>query len=246
MYSTHILVLHFTCTTHICLLYKGTLMYILDYEIQYNISVFLTWYQSHCSDLFLAVLSLLVLLHSQHRFRCHNSHRSLSSLNLQHLPAVVLEFRTCNRCRWGVLHHTDYCTCHHRRLYCSNCISRGITKIIFSQSTHRWKPRSHRRRHAPSRAAQRFCVNAPRVVLSFSWRHPWRHQCHVNPSYISIQSSTDISATSSCWHHSLTVNRIIDFERWLFSKVDFFNPGSPYLVFHIDFIFAVCFYILCL
>ena len=57
-------------------------MYILVLE-KYNIihSVFLTWYQSHCSDIFLAVLSLLVLLHSQHRFRRHSSHRSHSPLN---------------------------------------------------------------------------------------------------------------------------------------------------------------------
>ena len=38
----------------------------------------------------------------------------------------------------------------------------------------------------------------------------------------------------------------IDFDRWLFSMVDFFNPGSSYPVFHVDFIFAVCFCILCL
>ena len=173
-------------------------MYILDYEIQYNLSVFLKWYQSHCSDLFLAVLSLLVLLHSQHRFRCHNSHRSLSSLNLQHLPAVVLEFRTCSRCCWGVLHHIDYCMCRHRRLCCFDCISRGITKIVFSRSTRWWKPRSHWRRHAPLCAAKRFCVSAPRTFLNSSWHHSWRHQCHISLSYVSIQSSADVNATSSC------------------------------------------------
>ena len=114
-------------------------------------------------DHFLAVLSLLVLLHSQHRFCRHNSRRNLSSLNHQRLPVVVLEFRTCSRCRWGVLHSTDYCTCCHRRLYCSDCISRGITMIIFSRSTCQWKPRSHRSLHAPSRASQRFFVSASRI-----------------------------------------------------------------------------------
>ena len=182
-------------------------MYILDYEIQYNLLVFLTWYQSHFSDLFLVVLSLLVLLHSQHRFCRHNSRRSLSLLNLQRLPAIVLKFRTCNHCRWGVLHRTDYYTCHHRRLYCSDCISRGITKIDFSRSTDQWKPRSHQRRHTPLRAAQRFCVSASHAILSSSWRHPWRHQCHISPSYISIQSSADVSAPSSYWRHSLTPDR---------------------------------------
>ena len=53
----------------------------------------------HYFDLFLAVLSLLVLLHSQHRFRRHNSRRSLLPLNLQRLPTIVLEFQTCSRCR---------------------------------------------------------------------------------------------------------------------------------------------------
>ena len=59
-------------------------------ETQYNHSVFLTWYQSHCSDFFLAVLSLLVLLHSQHHFRHHNKRCSLSPLNLRRLPSLSL------------------------------------------------------------------------------------------------------------------------------------------------------------
>ena len=35
-------------------------------------------------------------------------------------------------------------------------------------------------------------------------------------------------------------------DRWLFSNVDFFRLGSSYPVFRVDFIFAVCFCILCL
>ena len=68
-------------------------------------------------------------------------------------------------------------------------------------------------------------------------------------AYISIHSSTDVIATSSCWlltALTLTVDFCLWPGRWLFSKVDFCNPGSPYLVFCIDFIFAVCFCILCL
>ena len=42
------------CTTHICLLYKGTHVYSIISEIQYNHSVFLTWYQSHCSNFFVS------------------------------------------------------------------------------------------------------------------------------------------------------------------------------------------------
>ena len=67
-------------------------MYIFSWRntIYTNLPVFLTWYQSHNSDLFLAVLSLLVLFHSQHRFCHHNSHCSLSLLNLRCLPSLSL------------------------------------------------------------------------------------------------------------------------------------------------------------
>ena len=145
------------------------------YEIQDNLPVFLAWYQSHCSDLFLVVLSLLVLLHSKHRFCRHNSRRSLSLLNLQRLPAIVSEFWTCSHCRWGVLHHrllhmsSSACVLHF--WYVS---PRGITKIFFSWSTRQLKPHSHWAA-TPSCASQRFCVSVPRAVLSSNWRHSWRH-----------------------------------------------------------------------
>ena len=185
-----------------------------------------------------------MLLHSQHRFRRHNSCCSLLPLNLWRLLAVVLEFRTCSCCRWGVLHRTDYCTCRHRRSYCSDCISRGITKIVFSWSTRWWKPRSHRRRHVPSCVAQRFCVSAPHTVLSSNWHHLWHHQCH---STLATSASSHLLTLVPRhpadrwprWLEPLTLTT-----RWLFSKVDFFSPGSPYLVFCVNFIFAVCFCIL--
>ena len=160
----YLLIYHIYCTTHFAFYIKDTYVYSIDWEIQYNIPVFLTWYQSYCSDIFLAVLSLLVSLHSQHCFRRHNSRRSLSLLNLQRLPAVVLEFWTCIRCRWGVLHCTDYYMCRHRRLYCSDCIYRGITKIVFSRSTRRWKSRSHRSLHAPPKDS----MSAPHALHSLT------------------------------------------------------------------------------
>ena len=49
----------------------------------------------------------------------------------------------------------------------------------------------------PSRTTQRFCVSAPCAVLNSNWRHLWRHQCHISPSHISIQSYADVNATSS-------------------------------------------------
>ena len=149
-----------TCTTHICLLYKGIACIFILYEIQYNYSVFLTWYQSHCSDLFWVVLSLLVCLQSQHRFRHHSSRRSLSPLNLRRLSAVVLGFRTCSRRCQGVSHCTDHCPLHLRCKYCSVYVCKGTTEIVLCRSTQSWKPRPQRRLHAPPRAAKRFCLEA--------------------------------------------------------------------------------------
>ena len=96
-----VLVLYFICTAHICIIYKGTDVYSLIKKYNTNHLVFLTWYQSHYSNLFLTVMSLLVWLPFQYRFRHHNSRRNLSPLNLQRLPVVVLEFQTCSCCRWG-------------------------------------------------------------------------------------------------------------------------------------------------
>ena len=172
-------------------------MYILSLE-KYNTIAFsiLTWYQSHYFDLFLTVLSLLVLLHFQHRFRRHNSCCSLLLLILQRLPKVVFGFRTCSRCRWGVLHHTNPCRCHYCREYCSDYVSVGITKIVLRQSTRWWKPRSHWRYHAPSLATQIFCAQAHTflaLTAFFTRLHAlacarfapvdvsprWCHHCHV-------------------------------------------------------------------
>ena len=78
----------------LCLLYKrhSCIFYYLrntiqSFSISNMVSELLLWPFS------LAVLSLLVLLHSQHRFRRHNSCCSLLPLNLQCLPAVVFGSR---------------------------------------------------------------------------------------------------------------------------------------------------------
>ena len=126
------------------------------------------------SLVFIGVTSL-VLLHSQHRFRHHNSRHNLLPLNLRRLRAIVFGFQTYSRCRWGVLHCRNYCTSCLRRVYCSNYISRGITKIVLHRSTCRWKPCIHQRPHTPSRAAQSFYISTPRAVLTSNWRHLWRH-----------------------------------------------------------------------
>ena len=47
----------------LCLIYKGTHVYFITDEIQYNLLVFLTWYQSHCSN-FLVPCSLVLSVFS--------------------------------------------------------------------------------------------------------------------------------------------------------------------------------------
>ena len=65
----------------------------------------------------------------------------------------------------------------------------------------------------------------------------WRHLPH-HPLTSSATTLADVivEQTVDC----------VDFDRWLFLRVDFFSPDSSYLVFRVDFIFAVCFCILCL
>ena len=142
-----------------------------------------------------------MLLHSQHRFHRHNSHRSLLPLNLRCLPAVVIGFQTYSRCRREVLHRIDHCTSHHRHEYYSNYISAGITKIVLRRSTRWWKPHSHRRSHAPSHTTQSFCVKAHTpYALSSAPTDITRDVIRAMSAlaYVSIQSSADIIATSSC------------------------------------------------
>ena len=72
--------------------------------------------------------------------------------------------------------------------------------------------------------------------------------CQVSPADVSLRWRHHFHVI--CWRHSPAANVIVDhgvdFDRWLFSNVDFFSPGSSYPVFRVDFIFAVCFCILCL
>ena len=96
--------------------------------------------------------------------------------------------------------------------------------------------------HAPPSSATRLHVPSLAVKL----RHASSRACtrQFSPANVSPR-----------WHHlprhlltsSLTRQfTCVDFGRWLFFRVDFFSLGSSYPVFCVDFIFAVCFYILCL
>ena len=57
-----------------------------------NLLVFLTWYQSHRSDFFLVVLSLLVLFQTHNCFRLYNCCCSHSPLNLWRVSVIISGF----------------------------------------------------------------------------------------------------------------------------------------------------------
>ena len=213
-----------------------------------------------CSLIFISVTPFFF----QHRFRHHNNRRSLSLLNLQRHPAVVLGFRTCSRRCWGVSHCIDHCRSHHCYKNCSNYSFEATTEIILRRSTKPWKPQRRQRPHAPPRTAQSFCT------VDHALHEPSRASriCHVSPraatclhapahaSFLLLTSALgDIICYVIYWRHLLHIcwrHRWLD--RWLaltltvdfFLRVDFFNPGSSYPVFRVDFIFAVCFCILCI
>ena len=87
LYSTH------TCTTQFTS-YIKELMYIL-LLVKYNTihSVFLTWYQSHCSDLFLVVLSLFGVTPNSQLLPLSQLQCSHSPLNLRRLSVIISSSR---------------------------------------------------------------------------------------------------------------------------------------------------------
>ena len=198
-------------------------MYILSREIEYNYSIFLSWYQSHYSNIFLAILSLLVLLHSQHYFHHHNISCNLSPLNLRHLPVVFLGFRNCKHHHWGVPHRKDHCSSHHRLEHCSNLFSAGTTEIVLCQSTQPWKSRSQRSANAPTCAATVICVesHAPHAPPPISVVLPLTLTCHLCKSracwrhywYHSATSTLIANIIRLC--HSLTSSSLASSDNWL-------------------------------
>ena len=103
--------------------------------------------------------------------------------------------------------------------------------------------------YAPSCALTRLHALAD-VIVDVIHVSPCLHRCwrHL------LASAADVTClhqplTSSFDYGDLTVDfsrLIIDFDCWLFSRVDFFSLGSSYPIFRLDFIFAVFFCILCL
>ena len=135
-------------------------------------------------------------------------------------------------------------------------------EISFSSDLPRASTRhqkSRRHWHAPSRAAN--IAHVPSRASNF--RHA--PACARVPlltsalgdviCHVITTSSADVICHGIRWRHlprhpltssatapaDVIVDQTVDFDRWLFLRVDFFNPGSFYLVFRVDFIFAVCF-----
>ena len=159
----------------LCLLYKrhSRIFYYLkntiqSFSISNMISELLLW------PFFLTVLSLLVLLHSQHRFHHHNSRCSLLPLNLRRLPVVVFGFGpTTAIVEESYTAQTIACV----------IIAVNITSITFLQVSLRSSCTNlhvggslaviEDRTCCPKLLRQIPCT--PHVVLSSSWCHPWRH-----------------------------------------------------------------------
>ena len=94
---------YFTCIAHLYLYYTLLVLHIYSFyiryrciffhqKIQYNLSVFLTWYQSHRSNFFLAVLSSLVLFQTHNCFCLYNYCCSHSPLNLWCISVIISDF----------------------------------------------------------------------------------------------------------------------------------------------------------
>ena len=124
--------------------------------------------------------------------------------------------------------------------HCSKALFRwSCTRRAFHAPLHIWvlshaPPRAVTSGHASSRALTRLNLLVDVIHISPRLHYCWRHL---------LASAADIIF----WLWGLTVDFDwdVDFDRSLFSKVDFFSLGSPYLVFRVDFIFVVCFCILC-
>ena len=125
MYSTH------TCTTYSTSYIKT----LIRCQIQYIHLVFLTWYQSHCSEFFgvqFAVLSS----------QCSPLPSSLT-LPLESLSSLYTE---------------DHYHFNHRHTFYYDPLFAGSIEIVFFRSTSSKKNQRHQTYHAPSCAAQVNCI----------------------------------------------------------------------------------------
>ena len=105
----------------LCLLYKSTHIYFITWKIQYTYSVFLTWYQSHYSDFFFTVLSLIGVIPNS---------RLLPPLQLLLQPFAIKPLTHLSHCLWFRIysrHHSE------SRDHCHIVVAVILALIVFLQ-----------------------------------------------------------------------------------------------------------------
>ena len=206
----------------------------------------------------LAILSLLVLLHSQHRFRRHKSCCSLLPLNLQCLPAVVFGSRPAativeesytaqtTACVITAVNIAPiFCRYHWDRFAPIYTLVEASqpSEIARTLTCH---PNILRQISRITRAFT--CLHAPDLhllTLTLGDIICWHH-C---PPFADVtRHASWHQAVDPCWPYRWLDHWLwpmVDFNCWLFARVDFRSPGAPYPVFHVDFIFTIHFCIFC-
>ena len=138
------------CT--LCLLYKGIHVYSITNEIQYNLSVFQTWYQSHCSN-FLVPCNLVLSIFSAASSSVVNKPFHCSLLTAPP-PSEVLKVESpppeAPPRPPKPLPSSDLSP------LTSNYDIRYITVQIFNRSTHSRQKHQHLTIYAPPRGGQSF------------------------------------------------------------------------------------------
>ena len=247
----------FTCIAHLYLYYTLLVLHtytsyirhwciFFHWEIQYNIPVFLIWYQSHCSDLFLAVLSLLVWLlffniasaittTAVAFCRWTSDVIQPSSLGSGPATTVVKEFHTAQTIA--------------TRITATNIAPITVLKLPQRSSCADLQNREslnavgdHTRPHAPFKVSVRLITRSTRrhappgsathlhtsprastrlhvLVFPADVSPRWRHLPRHLPTS-SATSSSDVICHIICWRHRWVWPLTLT-EGWLFARVDF-------------------------
>ena len=156
--------------------------------------------------------------------RHHGLHRDFSTSKTTALPPPPLPLlRSDHRLHhWKVI--SPICLSVKYRLHRTFLVPPRPTRIlgVTGMRLHA-QPIQPTRRHAPPGSA--------------TSRHA--------PAHARVLLLTSALADVICHgiHHVIVDQTVdcVDFDRWLFHRVDFFSPGSSYPVFRVDFIFAVFF-----
>ena len=245
LYSTLILVLHFTCTAHLCLLYKA-MIYILSLRntiqsssISNMVSEPLLWFFIS-SFVFISVTPF-------------SFSTSLPPSQPPPQPFAVEPLTSSSRRPWvpdlQPLLLRSFTL--HRPLPRASSLQTLLRLRFWSYHKDRLAPIYKTVKDSTSsetaRAAQSFCRvdHALHALPGPSMRsHAPARACFLLLMLALVTSSATTSADQDVdltvdFDHWLWLR--VDFDRWLFARVDFCSPGAPYLIFRVDFIFAVYF-----